>query len=92
MYLLVAVNGPQKALLGLLVSLGYLYGRVVNGVTLVSSCAGCDLVGRGRPAELIPGRVPLWCELELERGGLQVLLSFPVMRDEYVTEQKSEQP
>ena len=90
-YLLVAVNGPQKALLGLLVSLGYLYGRVVNGVTLVSSCAGGDLVGRGRPAELVPGRVPFRCELQLERGGLQVLLSLPVDWAQDVAEQKSSQ-
>ena len=63
--LLVAVYGPQKALLGLLVSLGHLYCRGVCAVTQASVlvCSGCDLVGRGRPAELIPGRVPLWCEL-----------------------------
>ena len=63
--LLVAVYGPQKALLGVLVSLGHLYIRGICGVTQASVmvCTGCDLVGRGRPAELVPGRVPLRCEL-----------------------------
>ena len=39
--------------------------------------------GGGRPAELVPGRVPVGAELQLEGRGLQVLLSQPAVHTQY---------